>query len=124
MLKMTVSLACAALIVGCASQPAPKPMAVAAPSTQAAPAPGAAPTTESAKAAPIAPPGYKARVRKGQTVYCKTVEVTGSNFPREVCYTPEALAAQERLQKDSAGRILNKPVACNSNSCAAPAIGP
>lgn len=123
MLKVTVTLAIAALLVGCASQSAPKPMAVAA-TTTVAPAAGAASTTEAARSATTAPPGYKARVRKGQTVYCKTVEVTGSNFPKEVCYTPEALAAMERLQKDSAGRILNKPVACNSNSCAAPAVGP
>jgi len=109
MLKMTVSLACAALIAGCAARPAAEPMAI------------AATTTDSAESAPTAPPGYKARVRKGQTVYCKTVEVTGSNFPKEVCYTPEALAAMERLQKDSTGRILNKPVACTTkNGCNRP----
>lgn len=124
MSKTIVSLAIAAILAGCASRSAPKPMAVAATTTAAAPAAGAASTAEAARSATTAPPGYKARVRKGQTVYCKTVEVTGSNFPKQVCYTPEALAAMERLQKDSAGRILNKPVACNSNSCAAPAIGP
>lgn len=124
MSKTIVCLAMAAMLVGCASQPAPKPMSAAATTTAVAPAAGAAPTTAAATSVTTAPPGYKARVRKGQTVYCRTVEVTGSNFPKEVCYTPEALAAMERLQRDSAGRILNKPVACNSNSCAAPAIGP
>ena len=120
MKKLIVSLVVTVLVVGCASGPAPAPAAQPSPTKPVVPVSSPAGTPETAKSAPPAPPGYKARVRKGETVYCKTVEVTGSYFPKEVCYTVDALAELEKQQNNSTSRILNKPAACNNNSCALP----
>ncbi|MGB5101945.1 MAG: hypothetical protein WBO04_01325 [Steroidobacteraceae bacterium] len=113
MRKVVVSLACAALLVGCASQAAPQSMAVAAPAAPSAATASAPATTAAAKSAPTAPPGYKARVRKGETVYCKTIEATGSHFPQEACFTQ----AQLDQQKAGAGRLLNKRAGCRIEGC-------
>jgi hypothetical protein len=99
MLRNIALLAALAVIAsGCASQPA---------DTAAA---------EKAKAnasLPVvyqgAPPGWTPKKRKGELVYCKKVEVTGSLFPKETCYYAEDLDVVLRNQKESAQRTLDIP---------------
>ena len=108
MFKAITLLGIAAHLVGCASQPAPQSIVTTGPSA-AAPANSAAVTPAAAPAKQAAPPGFKPRVRKDQTVYCRTGGDTGSLFPKEQCYTLEAAQKLAELEKYSTGRVLNKP---------------
>ena len=56
-----------------------------------------------------APPGWTAKQRSGEVVYCKKVEVTGSLFPEETCLYPEDLDVVLRKQKEAAQRTLDIP---------------
>jgi len=108
MVKVIMVLAIAGQLVACASQPATKLSATVAPSA-AGTADGATATTAAVQARQAAPPGFKPRVRKGQTVYCRTSGDIGSHFPKEECYTLDAAEKLLELEKISTGRILNKP---------------
>ena len=56
-----------------------------------------------------APPGWTAKQRSGEVVYCKKVDVTGSMFPRETCLYPEDLDVVLRKQREAAQRTLDRP---------------
>ena len=56
-----------------------------------------------------APPGWTAKTRSGDVVYCKKVDVTGSLFPKETCLYPEDLDVVLRKQKEAAQRTLDIP---------------
>ena len=56
-----------------------------------------------------APPGWTAKKRKGELVYCKKTEVTGSLFPKERCLYAEDLDIVLRKQKEAAQRTLDIP---------------
>lgn len=110
MVKVIMLLGIAAQLVGCVSQPAPQLNRTVAPSTAGPTGTGdAAVTTAAGQAKQAAPPGFKPRVRKGQTVYCRTSGDTGSHFPKEECYTLEAAEKLLEMEKISVRRILNKP---------------
>jgi hypothetical protein len=61
-----------------------------------------------------APPGYKAREKDGERVYCQQQVVLGSRFAHETCFTEdqmkdvEARAAAQRLEM-SRGRACGGP---------------
>jgi hypothetical protein len=136
--KTIFALGTVAWLVGCASQapstaPAPVAPPTAAPAaaatapaastTATAPEPaakvasaaGSADDPAAVKLDPSAPPaGWKSRKRSGQTVYCKTVNVTGSMFPQEACLTPEQLEQALRVQKTNAKRTLEIPMTTES----------
>ena len=57
-----------------------------------------------------APPGWTAKQRSGEVVYCRKVDVTGSMFPRETCLYPEDLDVVLRKQKEAAQRTLDIPI--------------
>jgi hypothetical protein len=97
MVRNLALLAALTVIGGCASQP----------DTAAA---------EKAKAnagLPVvyqgAPPGWTPKQRKGELVYCKKVDVTGSLFPKETCLYAEDLDVVVRKQKEAAQRTLDIP---------------
>jgi hypothetical protein len=83
--------------------------------------PAAATATSPEAAAPQAafkpPPGFKARKRKGEIVYCRTVVVTGSQFPQEQCWPPEQLQAALEKQKESSQRLLRQQRGCRGSEC-------
>jgi hypothetical protein len=56
-----------------------------------------------------APPGWTAKTRSGDVVYCRKVDVTGSLFPKETCLYPEDLDVVLRKQKEAAQRTLDIP---------------
>ena len=90
--------ALALAVAGCASQPDD----------------GAAARKAQANAAlPVvykgAPPGWTAKTRSGDVVYCRKVDVTGSLFPKETCLYPEDLDVVLRKQKEAAQRTLDIP---------------
>ena len=98
-----------ALVAGCASQspsddPATATAASAKPSVAQAQASGALPVVYQG-----APPGWTPKQRKGELVYCKKVEVTGSLFPKETCLYAEDLDVVLRKQKEAAQRTLDIP---------------
>jgi hypothetical protein len=83
--------------------------------------PGVAPSaTTGASTKPTAPPGFQTRVRKGETVYCKTVQATGSMFPKEACFTQPELERLLKAEKRSVDQVLRKPVGCNNSGGCVP----
>jgi hypothetical protein len=50
------------------------------------------------------PPGYKAKIKEWDVVYCKKTPVLGSRFPQEICMTEaqlkDHLAAMETMKRD------------------------
>jgi hypothetical protein len=123
MFKMIVSVALVAQLTGCANQPATTPATAATPAattaaaTAATPAATTAAATTTAPAQPAPPPGFKARKRNGETVYCTKVQPTGSLFPQDVCYTPQQLETLRAQQKKAADRLLTKPTGCRGQDC-------
>jgi hypothetical protein len=101
-----------ALCAACASQPA-TPVAPA--TASAKPAAPAAPATAEAKdkgaTKDKAPPGYKAKTRNGETVYCKKVAQIGSRFETETCVTASE-AEQMEHQAEWERALLRKNTAC------------
>lgn len=112
MSKAIVSLSMAVVLTGCASQPAPEAMTATAP-TPAVSATVVPDATAAAKPASSVPAGYKVRIRKGETYYCKTIEATGSHFPQEACFT----RAQLDQQKAANERLLNRRAGCKVEGC-------
>jgi len=101
-------------------QAAVKPAAAAAPETPAAPvapsAQGAKPVDTTAtkpsdgQEAAVArvPPGYKARVIDGESVYCRKSTPLGSRFPTQVCMTvaqyEESVRQADGLRQELTGK--------------------
>ena len=116
MIRNLALLATWMVFAGCTSQSPvdPTPAAAATPATGAS---GAAATSTATQAsAPAAasagpPPGWKAKQRDGLTYYCRTVEITGSMFPKEKCYEPEVLEAMLQAHKEEAQRLDRPKVA-------------
>jgi hypothetical protein len=111
MFKMIVCVALVAQLAGCANHPAGTP------ATAATPAATTAAATTTVPAQPAPPPGFKARKRNGETVYCTKVQPTGSLFPQDVCYTPQQLETLRAQQKKAADRLLTKPTGCRGQDC-------
>jgi hypothetical protein len=62
-------------------------------------------------------PGYRARTRNGETVYCRVETPTGSRMPIENCYTGaqlDSIAADTEAVKDS---INHTRARCVGPSC-------
>lgn len=92
--------------------------------TSATTPPSAAPAASMVAGAtrPIAnkpPPGFKARKRDGELVYCRTVQATGSLFPEEQCWPPEKVWAALEKQRESSQRLLKQQRGCRGTDCAA-----
>ena len=109
MIRNPALLVALVLVAGCASQstsdnPATATAASAKPSVAQAQASGALPVVYQG-----APPGWAPKQRKGELVYCKKVEVTGSLFPKETCLYAEDLDVVLRKQKEAAQRTLDIP---------------
>jgi len=118
MARKFVSFVLPVLLAACAAQSTREPPggAQAVPGATPSPAPAAAIASSGDAAAPAASaehPGYKTKKRKGETVYCKTVQPTGSLFPTEFCFTQ----AELDRQKQQAERMLNRPGACRQPDC-------
>lgn len=108
-----------ALTAGCASQPAaptaPATAAVAATAKPAAPA--AVDETGNAVAPAKVPPGFSAKTRNGETVYCKKVARIGSNFATETCITAaeaEELARRADLDRE---QFRKNQTICGTGGC-------
>jgi hypothetical protein len=99
MIRNLALLGALAIAAGCASQSADTT--------------GAASNARTNASLPVvykgAPPGWTAKQRSGEVVYCKKVDVTGSMFPRETCLYPEDLDVVLRKQKEGAQRTLDRP---------------
>lgn len=114
-----------ALTAGCASQPAapttPDTAAMAAaakPAVSAVPAvPAAAGATGSAVATAKAPPGYRAKNRNGETVYCKKVARIGTNLETETCMS--AAEAEELARRAAFDReqFRQNQAICGTGGC-------
>jgi len=118
MTRNSVSFVLSMLLAACAAQSTQDLSGgtQAAPGSIAKPAPVAGVANTGAAAAPATPPsrpGYKTKTRKGETVYCRTVQPTGSLFPTEFCFTQ----AELDQQKQEVERILNRPAACRGPDC-------
>jgi hypothetical protein len=129
MIRRAALLGLLVVLAGCASQPSSDPPAPA--GTADPPAATAATGVADPPAATVAtadtpvaatvepatneddatrpPPGWSAKKRAGKVVHCKTVEVTGSHFPREVCLEPKQLKDILAKQKRMAERTLDIP---------------
>lgn len=103
------------ILAGCASQEqakeSPQPAQVATHHASAA-APTAAVADAKAQKFKV-PPGYKARVKEGTTVYCRKDIILGSRFPTESCYT-EAQIDQLQANAAAARREMQKGQICGS----------
>lgn len=119
---ITLGLAASsALIVGCASTPAPK----AAPSAAAAPAPAAAATpaasaaeSEADTAAKLekkfqeAARSYKVVQKDGKTMYCKREKQINSTIPTLNCITEAQLRIQVENTDEMRQRMRNRASGC------------
>lgn len=108
-----------ALTGGCASQPtAPTAPATAAVAAAAKPvAPATADATSKAAATAKVPSGYSAKTRNGETVYCKKVTRTGSNFATETCMTAaeaDELARRTVLERQE---FRGNQAICGTGNC-------
>lgn len=115
-----------ALTAGCASQPAaptaPATAAVAAAAKPAAVVAAAKPTaaadaTSNAATMAKVPSGYSAKTRNGETVYCKKVTRTGSNFATETCMTAaeaDELARRAVLERQE---FRGNQAICGTGNC-------
>lgn len=89
--------------------PAAAPAATPATAAPAAPAPASAATAAPAAAADAAakpfkpPPNYKARVVKGETMYCRKEAPIGSRFKETICLTEAQL--KDQLLREEENRI-------------------
>lgn len=118
MRKKLLSIVPVLLLAACAVQSPRDPLGEtqAEIDSAAVPGPGAGVASSGPAAAQVttaAHPGYKTKIRKGETVYCKTVQPTGSLFPSEFCFTQAELDRQKQ-QKE---RLLNKPGGCRPPNC-------
>ena len=64
-----------------------------------------------AAAVPAAPPAAEAKAKAKSDVVCKTIQVTGSMFPKKVCYSEEQADAvraeeQQRLRESQSGGLI------------------
>ena len=106
MLRYFATLVALALVAGCASQsPSDDPQTATAASAERSVA-----KAQASGALPVvyqgAPPGWTPKKRKGELVYCKKVDVTGSLFPSLYA---EDLDVVLRNQKEAAQRTLDIP---------------
>jgi hypothetical protein len=122
-----LGLAACLWFAGCAANPPPTPASTAGaaasprsptlPSTTAASATGSMSVPNSQKKPP---PGYKQRVRGGQVVYCRTEQVSGSRFEKELCWPPETLEEILETNENEADTLFRKqrPQNCGMAGCA------
>jgi hypothetical protein len=118
-MRVVVVVCVIALAAGCDSQPAaptaPATAAVAAAAQPAAPA--VADATRNAAATAKVPTGYSAKMRNGETVYCKKVTRTGSNFATETCMTAaeaDELARRAVLERQE---FRGNQAICGTGNC-------
>lgn len=113
-------------LTACSSQPrepatamAPAAPAAAAPSAALAASPSVNGETPAINRSRIAA-GYKATVIKGETYYCRQVDVTGTQFKKKVCLNEAQLQDEERKTKELQDRMLQQGA---SPACSGPACG-
>jgi hypothetical protein len=125
-MRMIPILMAAAMLTGCASDPATKPAPVAAPAastpaTVVAPAPAPAPAAATAdKAASgqfVAPAGYKVKKRGDATVYCKVETPVGTRFGTEYCYTQSDLERMEASRVNVRQEVERTRRTCTGAGC-------
>ena len=115
-----------ALTAGCASQPTVQtaPAAVAAPAAPAAvavaaksDAPATADATGNSAATAKVPPGFVAKTRDGETVYCKKVAKIGSNFKTETCMSAADAEQLERQAELDRVLLRKNQTICGTAGC-------
>lgn len=74
-------------------------------------------TAAATQSPPKPPPGFKARKRDGQLVYCRTVQSTGSHFPEEQCWPPEKVQAALDRQREASQKLLEQQRGCRGTEC-------
>ena len=130
------SIAVAVLLSGCASTPSGTPpdgaaatpavaaVAPAAPSVAASPAAAAAGADVAGTAAPTPAagavksyPGYKAKQRDGQTVYCKKVAKIGSHFAEETCMTEAEMEQLAQKAEEDRQQFRRNQTLCGTPGC-------
>ena len=132
--RFIATVAMLVMLAACASTPAtPGGSSAATGGPASAPAPTASLAGDAGKAAPAAtsapatgsgsgpgdrpPPGYKAKSRKGETLWCRTEEITGSRFGRELCWTPEELQRMLENNETEVFDLFRKQPACGMQGC-------
>ena len=92
-----------------------------APSAQAEPAaadkvgdPAAAVAQANEKYSP--PPGFKTKVRKGETVYCRSRAPLGTRIKSEECFSEAEIKEVERAMATSSEDIQQRGRMCNKGS--------
>jgi hypothetical protein len=110
------------LAVGCATTPTSAPTTAApvtpaaAPATQAQPA-AAATVAAVDKGSKSAPPGYRTKVRNGETVYCKKEATTGSRFEVETCMNAADLEALRQRTEQDREQFRKNQTICGTGGC-------
>jgi len=79
--------------------------------------PAAADATGSAIAKAKVPSGYRAKVRNGETVYCKNVARIGSNLTTETCMTAAEAEEQERRAESDRQQFRQNQAVCGTGGC-------
>lgn len=120
MIRRTLAIVLAALVVGMSSGAtrAEEPAAPAALAPAAAPAaekaaePAATTATASEKYSP--PPGFKTKTRKGETVYCRSRAPLGTRIKNEECFTEAQIKEVERAMQLSTEDTQQKGRMCTT----------
>lgn len=127
-MRAGVLVAIAASVGACASSPDVEDRAVP-PAAAAAPAPSAPPAASvahvsSAEVVTDAPPlvakarpGYRAKSRNGEAVYCRSETPTGSKLLNENCYTEVQLEEIERQAEEIKDGINRQRVGTCGQLC-------
>jgi hypothetical protein len=75
-------------------------------------------TTDEAKEAEddALPNGYRAKVRDGETVYCRKEKVLGTRFPEEFCFNRLQLKEIERRKRSMQDDVARNQRTCSTGS--------
>jgi len=120
MIRQTLAIVLAALVVSLSSGPAlaEEPAAAATPAAAAVPA--AEKAAEPAATTSIAgekynpPPGFKTKTRKGETVYCRSRAPLGTRIKNEECFTEAQIKEVERAMSTATEDIQQKGRMCTT----------
>jgi hypothetical protein len=111
------------LAVGCGTTPTTAPTSPAPAKAGAVPAAEAQPAVAARTAAADTankmdiPPGYKAKVRNGETVYCKKEPTTGSRFEVETCMNAADLEALRQRTEQDREQFRKNQTLCGTGGC-------
>lgn len=62
------------------------------------------------------PNGYRAKVRDGETVYCRKEKVLGTRFPEEFCFNRLQLKEIERRKRSMQDDVARNQRTCSTGS--------